>query len=286
MAKKRNTARHLTRKRTKRRQTKVNRTGNRQMLKIQLHVLDADWGDIQANEIAMLLQDTAFHINRLFRVPFHEKIQVIPSPFDYPQTLYRSSPEDPYTILISARNHFWCQFAYQFAHEFCHVLSGYENLKENPNNWFHESLCELASVFTIQRMAERWLTHPAFPNCTDYAGALRNYWKNLLDNQETQLPEGMFLHSWLSLRENKLRESPVAEKEQRNNQKLVAYQLLPIFEKSPSGWNTIRKLPNSLDKLANYLVVWYWAVDPTDKAFVARIAEAFGYTIPVEENCA
>ncbi len=284
MAKKRDTARHLTKKRTKKRQTKVHRTGNKQMLKIQLHVSQADWGNIQPNEIAALLQDTAFHINRLLWVPFHEKIQVVPSQVDHPKVLYRSSPEEPYTIWISARDDFWCKFAYQFAHEFCHVLLGYENLKENPNNWFHESLCELASVFTIRRMAQRWLTHPAFPKRTDYAVALRDYWKNLLNNQEAQLPEGIFLHSWLSLRENELRESPIDEREQRNNQKLVVYQLLPIFEKIPNGWNAIRKLPNSSDKLADYLIAWYRAVDPHDKTFVARISEAFGYTIPVKEN--
>ena len=284
MAKNRNTARYLAKKRAQQSKNRKKRNKNQRNLKIQLHVSQVDWGDIQPNEIAALLQDTAFHINRLLWVPFHEKIQVAPSQVDHPKVLYRSSPEEPYTIWISARDDFWCKFAYQFAHEFCHVLSGYENLKENPNNWFHESLCELASVFTIQRMAQRWLTHPAFPKRTDYAAALRDYWKNLLNNQEAQLPEGMFLHSWLSLRENELRESPIDEREQRNNQKLVAYQLLPIFEKIPNGWNAIRKLPNSSDKLADYLIAWYRAVDPHDKTFVARISETFGYTIPVEEN--
>ena len=231
------------------------------------------------------MQDTAFQINRLLRVPFDEKIQVVPSQVDNPKVLYRSSTEEPYTIWISARDDLWCKFAYQFSHEFCHVLSGYENLKENPNNWFHESLCELASAFTIQRMAQRWLTHPAFPKRTDYAAALGNYWQNLLNNQEAQLPEGMSLHSWLSLHEHELRENPVAEQEQRNHQALVVYQLLPLFEKTPNGWNAIRKLPASAGELASYLLNWYSAVDPEDKAFIARISEAFGYTIPVGENC-
>ena len=77
---------------------------------------------------------------------------------------------------------------------------------------------------------------------------------------------------------------PVAEQEQRNNQALVAYQLLPLFEKTPSGWNAIRKLPNSSAKLADYLVGWYSAVDPDDKIFVAEISKAFGYTVSFEEK--
>ena len=181
-----------------------------------------------------------------------KKIQVVPSQADLPEVAYRSSTEDAYIIWITARNNFWCQFAYQFAHEFCHVLSGYENLRENPNNWFHEAICELASVFTIRRMAQRWHTHPTFPKRTDYAAALRDYWQNLLNNKEAHLPKGMTLRNWLSLREDELRENPVAEQKQRGNQALVAYQLLPLFEEMPGGWNAIRKLPNSLDRFADY----------------------------------
>lgn len=284
MAKKRSTDRHLTKKRNKRKQTKGKRPENKQKLKIQLHVSQTDWGNIQPNEIAVLLQDTAFHINRLLRVPFHEKILITPSQVDHPKVLYRTSTEEPYIIWLSVRDDLWCKFAYQFSHEFCHVLSGYENFRENPNNWFHEATCELASVFTIRRMAQRWHTHPAFPKRTDYAAALRDYWQNLLNNQEAQLPENMSLHNWLSLHEDGLRENPVAEREQRNNQALVAYQLLPLFEKTPNGWNAIRKLPNSSDKLADYLVAWYWAVDSDDKTFVAEISKAFGYTISFEEK--
>lgn len=281
MAKKRNTARHLTKKRSKGRRTKGNRIGSKQKLKIRLQVSQADWGDIQPNKITALLQDTAFHINRLLRVPFNEKIQIDPSQVEHPKVLYRSSTAEPYIIWLTARNNFWCQFAYQFAHEFCHVLSGYENLRENPNNWFHEAFCELASVFTIRRMAQRWHTHPAFPKRTDYAAALREYWQNLLNNQKAHLPEDMTLHNWLSLREDELRENPVAEQKQRDNQALVAYQLLPLFEEMPDGWNAIRKLPNSSDRFSDYLIAWYWVVDPNDKVFVARIAEAFDYTIPL-----
>ncbi|MCY4553711.1 MAG: hypothetical protein OXC79_08550 [Candidatus Poribacteria bacterium] len=283
MAKKRKTDRHLTKKRNKRKRPKGKRTGNKQKLKIQLHVSQDDWGNIQPNEIAVLLQDTAFYINRLLRVPFHEKIQVTPSQVDHPKVLYRSSTEEPYIVWLSVRDHFWCQFAYQFSHEFCHVLSNHQKIKENPNNWFHEAICELASVFALRCMSRRWRTHPAFPRRTDYAVSLRDYWQDRLDNQEAQLPEGMSLHNWISLRENELRENPVAEREQRNNQNLVAYELLPLFEETPRGWNAIRRLPNSSDKLAGYLVNWYSAVDTDDKAFVARIAAAFGYAIPFEE---
>ena len=284
MAKKLNTAKHLTKKRTKQNQSRKNRNRNRLNLKIQLQILQGNWGEIKPNEIAILLQDTAFHINRLLRYPFQEKIQVEPSQVDHPKALYRASPEEPYTIWLSARDHFWCKFAYQFAHEFCHVLSGYESLSENPNNWFHEAICELASMFTIRCMAVRWLTHPAFPGRKDYAASLREYGQGLLNNQESLLSTGMSFNSWLSLNEGVLREAPVDHPDQRSNQILVASQLLPIFEKTPGGWNAIHKLPNSTCVLADYLVTWYAGVNPKDKDFVAKLADAFGYTIPPEVN--
>lgn len=280
MSKKRSTNRHLTKKRNKRKRTMVKRGKNKQRLKIKLSVSHDDWGDIQPHKIAILLQDTAFYINQLLRFPFDEKIRVVPSQVDHPKVLYRDSLGDPYTIWISARDNYWCKFAYQFAHEFCHVLSGYENLKENPNNWFHEAVCELASMFTIRRMSIRWLTHPAFSNRNDYAASLRKYGQNLLNNQDAQLPPDMSLHSWLSSHEDELRQIPVDQKAQRNNQALVASHLLPVFEKTPNGWNAIRKLPNSKGVLADYLVAWYSVVDPKDKNFVARLSDAFGYTIP------
>lgn len=283
MSKKRNTARHLTKKRTRRKRTTVKRVGNKQSLKIKLSVSHDDWGDIQPGKIAILLQDTAFHINQLLRSPFDEKIKVMPSQVDHPKVLYRESLEDPYTIWISARDNYWCKFAYQFAHEFCHVLSDYENLKENPNNWFHEALCELSSMFAIRRMAVRWLIYPAFPDRRDYAASLREYGQNLLNNQDAQLPANMSLQNWLSLHESELRQIPVNQKEQRDSQALVASHLLPIFEKTPKGWNAIRKLPNSKGVLADYLVAWYSVVDPEDKDFVGRLSGVLGYTIPLEE---
>ena len=284
MVKKRDTARRLTKRRTQQRQNRKKRGRNQQNLKIQLQVLQGDWGKIQPNEIAILLQDTAFHINRLLRTTFHGKILVAPSQVDHPMVLYRLSPEDPYTIWISARDNYWCKFAYQFSHEFCHVLSGYENVKENPNNWFHEAICRLASMFTIRCMATRWLTHPAFPEQAGYATSLRKYGQGLLDNKNVQMPADGTLHGWLSLHEDGLRETPVDQQEQRNSQGLVASQLLPIFEKTPSGWNAIRKLPNCTGKFSDYLISWHSAVDSEDKAFVVRLSDAFGYTIPLDEN--
>ena len=243
---------------------------------MQLHVQQADWGGARLNDIERLLNNTASHLDRLLRTPFQGTICVKPSPpGEPPRTFYRESPDDPFVIQLTARDHRWSQFAYQFSHEFCHVLSNYENLKANPNNWFHEAICELASVFTLRRMAERWQTNPPYPNWADYVAALRDYSEKRLSRQEVQLPEGVTLQTWLSSQEESLRK----DEYQREKNDLVAYALLPIFENSLEGWNAIRNFPTSSGHLADYLLDWHSSADPEDKDFVARVSNTFDFTI-------
>ena len=242
---------------------------------MQIFTIENNWGGASIEKINELLRDTASHLERLLREPFDGIIYVKPGPTNRdPITLYRPSLSGPYTVKLSVRGTYWDQFAYQFSHEYCHVLSGYERLKQNPNNWFHETICELASVFTLRRMAERWATHPPYPNWAGYAGSLKSYWQKLLFRQEVQLPEGVSPHSWLSDHEPALRE----DEYQRDKNALVAYQLLPIFENTPTGWNAIRHLPNSTGLLDDYLVDWRVSVDSVDKPFIERLSNVLGYT--------
>ena len=243
---------------------------------MQLYVSQADWGDAQPNDIEKLLKDTASHLNRLLRNPFDGLIYIKSfPPNEDPLTAYRRSPEDPFCVYLSVRDCYWTQFAYQFSHEFCHVLSGYESLKDNPNNWFHESICELASVFTLRRMAERWPTNPPYSHWANYAQALKKYSQKRLWRPEVQLPKDLTLQDWLSSHEDTLRKC----KYEREKNALVAYALLPIFEHCPPGWNAIRNLPTSLGCLEEYLADWHSSADTADKSFVVSLSQAFGYSI-------
>ena len=76
------------------------------------------------------------------------------------------------------------QFAYQFSHEFCHIMSDYERLRENPNGWFHEAICELASVFTLRCMAERWSSCAPYPNWVEYSDSLLSYAEDCLSCED------------------------------------------------------------------------------------------------------
>ncbi len=150
-------------------------------------------------------------------------------------------------------------------------MSDYERLGEGPSGWFHETVCELASVFTLRRMAERWPTEPPHSHWADYAGSLASYADDLLSQVERQLPAGMALSTWLRSEEEALRK----DRYLRDKNAVVAYSLLPIFEDDPAGWNAIRRLPASSAMLMDYLLEWHASVEPTDKPFVKRILDAF-----------
>ena len=234
-----------------------------------IQVVQGNWGDNRQEDIRVLLHNVATHFATGFRETLDWHIWVRPtnSEEDDPMTCYRSSAQEPFVILLQARDKYWAKFAYQFAHEICHVASDFERLRANPNNWFHEALCELASVATLRRMAKSWPDNPPYPNWSDYAPSLADYAENCLMKPERQLPNGLSLGSWLDGEEASLR----ADKCQRDKNAIVAYALLPLFEDTPSGWNTIRILPASNDTLSAYLHEWHSKTESIDAPFVERI---------------
>ena len=252
---------------------------------MEIGVEPDQWGESQPRDIEVLLRDVAFHLTLYLRDSIEGTIIVKPtaSTKDMPRTLYRSTPEGPFTILLQARDMFWSKYSYQFAHELCHVLSNYERLRDNPNNWFHETICELASVFTLRRMAEKWTTSPPYPKWADYAESLASYANEMLSREECHLPSGMTLARWLLLEEESLRRDTAAalasntriSDELRHKYAIVAYALLQVFESEPTGWNTIRRLPNSSALFKDYLSDWHSQVEPIDKPFVNCIIQLF-----------
>ena len=240
---------------------------------MDIAVIDCDWGGALPSDIEMLLTDVASHLTVTFREIPKGNIVVgaTSSPDDNPVTLFRSCQEEPFTILLSARGRHWSQLAYQFSHELCHVLSDYERLRDSPNNWFHEAICELASIFTIHRMAETWPLRPPYANWAHYAQSLSRYAEEYLAPVERRLPAGMTLSKWLLSEEEGLRDNC----RQRDKNAVVAYSLLPIFESEPGVWNAIRRLPHSSAMFREYMLEWHSWVEPAEKPLVKRILDAF-----------
>ena len=237
---------------------------------MRITVLECDWGDAERDDIKKLLENVASHIVRELRDPFDETIRVMNQPDqEGPKAFFRRPGEAAYEVNLTAKDRYWDKFAYQFAHEFCHVLSQYDRLRDNPNNWFHESICELASLFVLRQMVERWPSCPPYPHWADYAAKLDGYVNSTIAKHEKAAPSQLF-GAWLSENEAALRNDCYL----RDKNAVVALKLLPVFEQTPHGWNAVRRLPPHQGRIDSYIEAWKAEVEDDDRLFVARIGEA------------
>ena len=236
---------------------------------MQISVLECEWGEAVRVDIQVLLQDVASHIVRELRHPFDETIRVMNLPTeDNPKAFYRRSGDLAYEVNLTARDRRWSQFSYQFAHEFCHVLSGHERLRNNPNNWLHKAICELASIFALRRMGERWHTNPPYPNWASYSDRLAAYAEDLVEKYRDKSPTSF--GAWLSANEEEIRRCSIL----RENNGVVALKLLPVFEEDRQGWNAVPHLPESKGRIGEYIEAWKSSVQDVDRGFVEHVGAA------------
>ena len=256
---------------------------------LQVHVEPSDWGDARPLNIARLLDNVASHINRELRDPVAGTINVrrAPSTVYLPQTLIGESRPGSYVVQLATKDRSWSQYAFQFAHEFCHVVINPFSWCPCSNTWFEETVCELASVFVLRRMSERWTTDPPYPEWSSYSPALADYANQRLSAPQRTLPDGMPLSDWLSANEAGFRQGPERgatqqwDTERRDKMAVVAYSILPLFEKKPAAWNAVQQLPAGQhptrdSPTRDYLRSWCSAADPRDKHVVDQVMQLLG----------
>lgn len=162
----------------------------------------------------------------------------------------------PYEIRLSARDTYWCQYVYQFSRELCHVMTNFDRCKEHRHKWFEESLCELASLFVLHRLAEVWRTHPpsGIAGASDFALNHGAYAREIAAKYFRA--EGKALPEWLAGNIEALEANPL----ERDLTGVVAVALLDRFRRDPALWRDCGTL-NRWDPRANvtfseYLDSW------------------------------
>ena len=236
----------------------------------------AEWkADIQ--DVQHVLNSAAGELWRCF--PDRSLQPIIVAPQGGPIVWHRRGLNGEYYVQLNTGSTFWCQYAYQFAHEFCHILCGYTD-DEKSNKWFEESLCEMASVFAIRRMAETWKTKPPYPNWRDFAPSLASYADDRL--KKGALPANTPFVEWLRQNQPAMRKEPCL----REKNSVVAVALLPLFEKQPEHWEAVTWLnakpvrePRSLEQ---HLAAWRTNCPEKRRPFVTEIAKVFGISLPTE----
>ena len=90
---------------------------------------------------------------------------------------------------------------------------------------------------------------------------------------ESQVPDDEAWEEWFQRHEARGRKEPY----DREGNRIVALRLLPLFEQYPEGWNAIRSLPASQERISQYLTDWKeQAYHQGDRAFITRTEAVLG----------
>jgi len=229
----------------------------------------AEW-DAHLRDVEKVLRSAAGELWRYF--PERRLAPILVEPRGGPIVLYDRGPKGEYRVRLDTGSTYWCQYAFQFAHEFCHILCGYTQ-DEPSNKWFEESVCELASLFVLHRMAETWKTDPPYPHWKDFAKHLKDYADKRI--AQTRFPPKGSLAAWYRENEAALR----ANSTDRKKNRVVAGILLPMFEQQPEHWEAVTWLNAAPSKkprtFQQYLTAWHDHCPAKHQAFVREIASKF-----------
>ena len=255
---------------------------------LEIKVARANWGQVELADIQRLLTSVANEFQSYvdFNRERELKIRVIPRSGP-PRVLYDLGPEGEYVVHLSARDKLWYQYAYQFAHELCHIYSNFDHKERNHkdeittiNQWFEESLCEAASIFTLQSLAESWEQSPPTRNWLGYAQVFASYADHLLAQAHRQLPSLQSIDHWYGEHQASLRENPYL----RKKNELVATALLQMFEQDPQLWQAItylnRDKTSAGKNFSGYLTDWHRTSPPRSKMLAAQAMFLFGNSSP------
>jgi hypothetical protein len=143
--------------------------------------------------------------------------------------------------------------------------------------WFEETLCEVASIYTLRQMAVTWKSSPPFPHWKSYAPWLREYADEMLAIEHRQGASEGGLPAWYALNGDALAGDPYV----RERNEFCATALLPRFEAAPEQWNSLRYLngggSTAADTFRDYLVGWHRSARDNARRFVGELITTFGF---------
>lgn len=251
---------------------------------VQIQVAPGNWGSADPQDIQVVLDSVATEFRPLVTRQQQKvvNIRVIPRG-NSPRVLYERGPQGEYVVQLTARDERWFQYAYQFSHELCHILSNFDHKERTGemvatgNQWFEESLCETASLFTLKRMSASWADHPPGRKWVGYGQVFGSYAEHLLAESHRHLPANQSLSQWYAENQPALHDNPYL----REKNELVATMLLPLFEQDPSMWQAIAYLnanPASAGKsFSEYLADWHGACPTGTQEHLGKAMTLLGF---------
>jgi hypothetical protein len=197
-----------------------------------------------------------------------------------PAVHYQRNDRGEIVMELNTGGYYWAQYSYQFAHEFCHILSGFRD-GNTTTRWFEETICEMASIFVLQRMSETWLHDPPYENWRNFAPELKKYSLEMqLERYDTSSKiKTHGLAKFYKKHQTTLANNPM----NRELNGAMAWELLPLFKENPHYWESIRwlnapHLPEGTS-FEETLHAWHHTAPERHKPFIANIASRFGISL-------
>ncbi len=249
-------------------------TVNSRKMGLDIKVKGDGWGSARPEAIENVLYSVADEL--MSRLPNKlNKPIVVTHTKSNPVALYDRGPNGEYLVHLHASGQSWHLYVYEFAHELCHILSNYEEHvgaeTKKYNQWFEETLCETASLYTLKSLAETWEKTPPSPELSARSKNLRRFFEHLVGEGHRQLPSYAPLASWLEEHKDDLRQNPYL----REKNEVVANLLLPLFQSNPQNWDALTYLnldpADARSSLEDYLRHWYQNAPLEHKHFVASV---------------
>lgn len=247
----------------------------------KLRLAQRGWGHTDPAELQLVLEAVVADMATSFPDRQLGAIEVVPGARN-PIVLFDKGPDGAYVVQLSARDSRWYQFVYQFSHELCHIYSNYDNKPSvggvvvNGNQWFEESLCETAALFTLRRLAARWEAAPPTARWAPQAALFRRYAELLLGEPHRRLPPSYSFVAWFRDNLGALQGTPYL----RDKDEVVSNLLLPLFERNPARWGAIAYLNANREDAAkgfgDYLAAWARACPERFRGVVTEIIALFG----------
>ena len=214
---------------------------------------NANWGATSLSAIRGVLESAYRVLTEAFMKAPVQAIRVSRWGNDHPLLV---KEERPYLIYLATSDRYWCQYSYQFAHELCHILTNADSFRNHKHKWLEEALCDLASLFVLDRLADSWTTNPppTVANAAEFAPHHRTYAERI--EQQHSLPPHQCLADWLRGQLDHLE----ADAENREWNAIVAVALLAEFRRDTTLWvdcGVLNTWDASNDRnLAEYLDSW------------------------------
>lgn len=189
-----------------------------------------NFGTFDKDVVCSLISNVDVVFSKCLEIePFSSKECVIMYNQDGPMCCNSSAGR---IIFLATKENYWCQWIYQFAHEYCHhLIDGKMIPNFNGLFWFEETICELASLFHLNRMGEYCFQSPKL---THYAQSVALYLSDLLTKNNNLVESFRLtkLQPWKEQLQEKVYH--------RDLYNAIAVVMFPHFERNPHLWKIIR----------------------------------------------